>query len=195
MTRNRKSLASQAVLAISAETGNSERKHSDLNYEPNGDGNVDVNIFKVPAVLRTDIEYLAARYTAKLQTNTMNVELTGLATKAGLVSDTGSLVRTATGYSMDQPSIKLGPIVRTASRYSVGQYSTTLRNDDMDFQCRGLAVSTDIQPVSRTGTEYSSVYYSAESRISTESVIKRQARLQTPTDEVSERPKRVTWNC
>ena len=176
MTRNLKSLASQAVLATSAETGNSTRKLSVSNVQ-NGDGNIDVNMFKIPAVLRTDNEYLAARYSAKLRTTTTGVELSGLKANRNLLS-------------------KMRPLHSTGSGYSVGQYSTNLGSDDMDFQCKGLSLSTEalseVQPVKRTDTE-SSMYYSAQSRISTESVVKRQPRTRAATDEISEQPKRITW--
>jgi hypothetical protein len=176
MTRNLKSLASQAVLATSAETRNSTRKFSVSNVQ-NGDGNIDVNMFKVPAVLRTDNEYLAARYSAKLRTTTTNVELSGLTANKNLLS-------------------KTGPLLSTGSGYSVGQYSTNLESYDMDFQCKGLSLTTEVvseaQPVKRTDTE-SSVYYSTQSRISTESVIKRQPRTRPATDEISEQSKRTTW--
>jgi hypothetical protein len=195
MTRSPKSLVSQPVLAISAENVNSKPKHSALNYAHDGGRSIDTNMFKIPPILRstrTDIEYMAARYSAKSQTNTMNAESTGL-----VIPKQSSLLRADSTHNISQYSAKLGPIVRTASGYGVGQFSTTLRSDDMDFQCRGLAVSSDIQPVSRTDTEYSSMYYSAESRISSRSVtvVKRQTRLRAPTDEVSEEPKKVSFNC
>ena len=65
----------------------------------------------------------------------------------------------------------------------------------MGFQCTGLSLSTEvlseIPTVKRTDTE-SSMYYSAPSRVSTGSVVKRQTRTRAATDEISEEPKRFT---
>src|SRR6202012_994649 len=94
-----------------------------------------------------------------------NPEFTGLITNRNIIS-------------------KIAPLVRTVSGYSIGQYSTSFQNDDMDFQCRGLEMSTErfseIQQARKIDTKYSSVYGAAQSGIGMESVVKRQARARAP---------------
>lgn len=167
MIRNPRSLVFQAVLATSAEIENSERKHSALTLVPNEDGNVDILMFKVPAVLRTDMDYLTARYASKLRRNPTNIE--------------------STGQAMNREQLpKFRPILRPSSESSVGWLSANSRLNKMDFQCRGLATNAEHQPFApsclRNHTD-STAYYSTTPGLRRDSMVKRQVRTRSPTDE------------
>lgn len=164
---------------MNAEIENSGRKYSALASVPNEDGNVDIHVFKLPSVLKADMENLTARYASKAWEKPTDIE--------------------STGQDMGRGQLpKFRPSLKPKPKSSFGWLSTPSRLDKMDFQCRGLEMNPEHQPGVRSCLRYdtdSSAYYATNSgRRTIDSVVKRQVRIRSPTDELYEVSKKVTWS-
>lgn len=109
-------MASQPVLAISAETRHSERKVSVLTPMANKDGTVDVHTFKVPSLSRAGTEYggySARHYSVKLYDSTVDFQCRELP-------------------KMPEYQLKVPPIMRTDTEQNTTYFSARSRVSTME---------------------------------------------------------------